>query len=330
MINWAILGTGFISNTVAEAIRQSSGSNLAAVAGRSRERVEAFAAEQGIPKAYFNYDDALADNDIDAVYIGLPNHAHLPMVKLAAAAGKAILSEKSLTTTYEDAEELIACVKAHDTFFVEGLMYLSHPLYPQVERLLGDERLGAIRSVNGFYAANIKDVANPAGGGTLYNLGCYPASLLQFVVQRAFGEEAFSRRRITAVGNRDTDGNICDAAVSARFENGVHATLQSTDSYGMHHGFEVIGENGTLTFRTNPWLPVAGDNILEIKEHGASPERIELPAEHDAFYYQIMMVEDCLKRGAKQADRPSPRWTDSLEIMRFLTDWEQAAKSTVS
>ena len=325
MINWAILGTGFISRTVADAINDSDGSRLAAVAGRSAAGVTAFAEEYDIPNAYADFGEALADDQIDAVYIGLPNHVHLPMVRAAAEAGKAILSEKSLTTTYEDAEQLIACVEKHDVFFVEGLMYLSHPLYKRVGDLLRDERLGSIRSINAVYAADIKDVTNPAGGGTLYNLGCYPASLLQFVVQQCCGESVFGERTLAAVGSRDGHGNIIDAAASVRFDNGIHATLQSTDSYGMHHSFDVVGDAGSLSFRTNPWLPAAGDNVIEIRTHKKSAEQIVVSDPHDAFHHQIRMVEDCLKQGLRQAPRPSPRWSDSLEIMRFLTDWEQAA-----
>lgn len=327
MINWAILGTGFISNTVAESIKQSDGSSLVAVAGRSRPAVELFAANQSVQKSYFSYDDVFADEDVDAVYIGLPNHVHMPMVRAAAAAGKAILSEKSLTTTYEDAETLFDAVKANGVFFVEGLMYLSHPLFVSLAALLADERLGPIRSINAVYAANIKDVVNPAGGGTLYNLGCYPASLLHFVIQTACGEDVFSKRSTMAVGNLNDDGNICDAATSVRFENGIHATLQSTDSYGMHHSFEIVGEKGSLRFCTNPWHPLAGDNVLEIREHGKDADRIVIFDEHDSFYHQIRTVEDCIKRGVNQASRPSPRWKDSLEIMHFLNEWERSARS---
>lgn len=326
MIGWAILGTGFISNTVANAIKQSDGSFLATVAGRQQASVEAFAQVHDIPKTYTDFEAAIADDSVDAVYIGLPNNIHLPMVKLAAAKGKAILSEKSLTTTYADAVELIETVKSHNVFFVEGLMYLSHPLFTQVAKLVTDERLGTIRSITGAYAANIKDVVNPKGCGTLYNLGCYPASLLHFVIQQAFGATTFADYQISAVGNLNSDGNICDTAASIRFNNGVLASLQSTDSYGHHNSFEIIGDLGTLRFCTNPWHPLAGDNVLELQVHDQASETIVIPDAHDSFYYQIKAVEDRLKNSEVQARRPAPRWQDSLEIMHLLTQWEQAAR----
>jgi predicted dehydrogenase len=248
------------------------------------------------------------------------------MVRAAAAAGKVILSEKSLTTTYADATSLVAAVQDAGVFFVEGLMYLSHPLYAQFATLLRDPRLGEIRSINGVYAADIKDVVNAAGGGTLYNLGCYPASLLHFVVQQACGEESLRDYQIAAVGSLNSDGNICDTAAAFKFGNGVQATLQSTDSYGMHHSFEVMGTKGSLRFVTNPWLPSAGENIIEIAPYKGAVESVVVESGFDAFHHQIAMVEDCVARGVKEATRPSPRWSDSLAIMRFLTDWEAAVR----
>ena len=327
MLRWAVLGTGFISDTVADAIKQSDGSSLVAVCGRSSEKVTDFAKRHDVPKTYVDQSDLMADPDVDAVYIGLPNHVHLPATRAAAQAGKAVLSEKSLTTTYADAETLIESVQSSNTFFLEGLMYLSHPLYRKLASLLTDQRLGAIRTVHAVYAANIKDVVNPAGRGTLYNLGCYPASLLHFVIQQACGEDAFSNYRIKASGNLNSDGNICDAAASIHFENGILATLHSTDSYGMHHAFEIVGTDGSLRFYTNPWHPLAGDNLLEIREHGNPAERIIHSDTHNSFFYQIKVVEQCVAQGLTQAPRPSPRWRDSLEIMRLLTDWEAAARA---
>ncbi len=324
MLRWAIFGTGFISNTVIEAIAQCDGSTVAVVAGRTPERVAQMAADHSIAATSLSYEEVLADDDIDAVYIGLPNHAHADLSVAAAAAGKAVLSEKSLTTTMESAHALLDGVASHGTFFVEGLMYLAHPFYEEVAELLLDDRLGTVRSVTGHYAANIWEVVNPAGKGTIYNLGCYPASLLQLVMQTVFGEESFADRSLAAVANQNDDGNVCDTAVSVRFGNGVIASLQSSDSFGTSSDFAIIGDKGTLRFVTNPWMPVAGDNVVTLTQDGVA-ETIVVHDKHDAFYHQIKLVERCVAEGRTEAQRPSPRHQDSRELMAFLTDWEAAA-----
>lgn len=329
MLRWAILGTGFISGTVASAIAQSDGSRVEIVSGRNAERLADFQAEHGIRRGITDYREAVADHEVDVVYIGLPNHLHLESTLAAAAAGKAVLCEKSLTTDMAAADALIDGVEARGTFFVEGLMYLAHPLFERVVELVADGRLGTVRSIDGRYAADIWQLVNPAGKGTIYNLGCYPVSLLQLVIQSAFGEEAFAGRALSGAGNLNGDGNICDAALAVRFDNGVLATLQSTDSFGDSGEFSIAGDRGVLRFETNPWLPAAGDNVLTWREFGPgydTPEVIVVKDGNDAFHHQIKLVERCLAAGLTEAPRPSPRLGDSREIMAMLTEWEAASR----
>ncbi len=320
-LRWAIIGSGFISNTIVEAIGQSEGSIVELVAGRNPERLEAFRAAHQIPRSMQSFEDAVRDESVDAVYIGLPNHMHHEVAVAAVAAGKAVLSEKSLTTTMESANALIGGVSGR-SFFVEGLMYLAHPLYQTVVDLLEDGRLGALQSVSGRYSADIWEVVNPAGRGTIYNLGCYPASLLHLVVQTMCGDDAFMDRVTSGAGNLAPDGTVGDAALLVRFGNGVLANLHSTDNYGMSHGFSIIGDRGVLTFETNPWLPGAGANVLTWTAYDSAPETIVVEDPHDAFYHQIKLVERGVINGQLEAERPSPRLQDSLEIMSLLTEWE--------
>ncbi|WIY27282.1 Gfo/Idh/MocA family protein [Parasedimentitalea psychrophila] len=323
MLRWAVLGTGFISNTVARAIQQSEGSELWTVSGRNPSAVQAFQEQFSIPNHSIGYDGALNDPNVDVAYIGLPNHLHHTLTAQAAAQGKAVLSEKSLTTTMAQAHELVSAVQQASTFFVEGYMYLAHPLYQRLQELLLDGRLGELRAIHGHYAADIWQVTNPQGRGTLYNLGCYPVSLMHLVVQTMCGEDMFASRRLAGFGAVSAhDGTICDAAMTARFDNGVLASLQSTDSYGMAHGFTISGTKGELRFVTNPWLPSDGANHLQWCPYDGAVEDIFVETGFDAFYHQIKMVEQNLTQGRTEAQRPSPRLQDSLEIMEFLTEWE--------
>ncbi len=98
------------------------------------------------------------------------------------------------------------------------------------------------------------------------------------------------------------------------------ATLQSSDTRDMSYGFEIVGTKGTLRWVTNPWLPVAGDNVLEWKEHNQEPELITVSDPMDSFAHQVEMMESLIARKRIEAARPSPRWQDSLEVMSLLTE----------
>ncbi|WP_054006838.1 Gfo/Idh/MocA family protein [Cypionkella psychrotolerans] len=322
MLRWGIAGTGFISDTMARAIASSVKSEIVAVSGQDAGRLAGFADRFGIAGRHLDYEEMLADPGVDAVYIGLPSHLHHQAVRAAAAQGKMIVSEKPLTTTMVEAEALAEAVRAADVFFVEGLMYLHHPLIAAMGEIIGSGRLGAIRSVRGAYEADIWRVVNPKGRGTIYNLGCYPASLLQYVMQVAYGPEAFGTRQASGFGNLGADGMICDAALTVRFDNGVLASIQASDSYGMAFEFAISGEKGVLCCKTNPWLPGACENILQVQPHDGAVEEIVVSTGLDAFQHQVVCVENAHRMGLKQASRPAPLLADSLEVMAMLTTWE--------
>jgi len=222
-----------------------------------------------------------------------------------------------------DAQSLITSVRRAKTFFAEALMYLAHPWYQQVCGILNDGRLGELRAVEGSYAANIHALANPLGKGTIYNLGCYPASLLQLVMQTLCGPTSFNHRQMFAVGNRlpNTD-NLGEASTCVKFNNAVTATLHSTDTYGMAHAFRILGDNGVLEFVSNPWLP-GQSNHLRWRPFQGTAEDIIFEDKWDSFYHQIQMVEQALASGHLEPQRPSPRHQDSLELMAFLTQWDE-------
>jgi len=185
--------------------------------------------------------------------------------------------------------------------------------------------------VRASYSANIAHLVNPEGKGTLYNLGCYPVSLLQLVMQTVCGHDMFRDRLTQGVGNLSTsDANVIEAAASVRFGNGVLANLHSTDCYGNSHEFSVSGDNGVLRFETNPWLPVAGPNTISWSPFGGQREDIVVVSDHDAFVHQIQMVERHVAAGDTEPARPSPRLADSIEIMEMLTEWEALCRESTT
>jgi predicted dehydrogenase len=326
MLRWAIVGTSFISDTMAGAIDASPGSVATVVIGRDPERLEAFRVRHGIARAVMSLEDALAAPDVDVVYVGTPNHVHHEATILAAGAGKAVLSEKSLTVSMEQAHALLGAVRG-TVFFVEGLMYLAHPLIARFVDVLRDGRLGTLKAVHASYAANIAHLVNPDGRGAIYNLGCYPASLVQVVVDVMGADGTFADHELVSCGTTsDAEANVVEAVAAVRFSNGVLATIHTAETYGNASRFEVHGTNGTLTFVTNPWLPERGDSSFVWRPFDGEPQTIVVTDPLDAFDHQVRMVEARIAAGRLESERPSPRLDDSLRLMQFLTEWEAAAR----
>ena len=326
MLRWAVVGTSFISDTMVRAISASPNSTVTVAVGRDEARLSEFCERHSIPKSTMSVEAAIADPEVHVVYVGTPNHVHHETTRLAATAGKAVLSEKSLAVSMSQTEELLSAVQGR-VFFVEGLMYLAHPVLARFLDVLRDGRLGELKSLSASYAANIAHLVNPHGGGAVFNLGCYPASLVQLVVDALQGDGSFDDCSVVAQGNVSTvDGNVCEAVAAVRFDSGVLATLCTAETYGNVARFEVQGANGTLAFVTNPWLPERGENRFSWTGFNGDFEEFVVTDPLDAFDHQVRMVEANIAAGRLEAERPSPRLQDSRALMAFLTEWEALAR----
>lgn len=323
-LNWGVLGTSFISGIMADAIEKHDGSNLYAVAGRSPQGLDAFVQQHPVQRQYDHYDALISDPDVDVVYIGLPNHIHHEYVIKAANAGKAILCEKSLSVNMADTDAALDAVARNGVFFLEGLMYLTHPFASQIATLIRGGALGEIKSINASYCASIAQFVNPGSKGAIYNLGCYPASLIHLVMQNASADGQCPAWNLTARGRRNSDDNVCETAAVIQFANGTLAQLHCAEDYGMFWAFSVAGTKGRMEIVSNPWLPeTKGNQIRVLPYEGEGDEQNYSPeADGDAFHYQVRQVWDALKGGQLSLSRPAARPADSRQIMQLLTQWE--------
>lgn len=323
-IKWGFLGTSFISGVMADAIHKEGNTRIHAVAGRSQSTLKQFALDHEVASTTTDFDAVINDNNVDIVYIALPNHLHHEYIIKAANAGKAILCEKSLSVDMEKTAEALAAVGKHNVFFMEGLMYLHHPFTSKILNMLDSGIIGEVRSLQGHYCASIAQFVNPESKGALYNLGCYPASLLHLIMQHCFGEKSFDNYTITASGRRGADGNVCESAATLQFENGVVCQLHTAEDYGLHSGFTILGTEGCIQLTSNPWLPEATGNQIIIQKYEQQVETVEVEADGDAFLYQVRKTREYLEAGFKHAQRPAAQPKDSYQVMELLTRWEQA------
>jgi D-xylose 1-dehydrogenase (NADP+, D-xylono-1,5-lactone-forming) len=182
-LKWGIMGCAQIATgSVMPAIADSEYGVIEGVASRGLQKSRAAAAGFGVDKAYGSYEELLDDGEIDAVYIPLPNHLHYEWVIRAAEAGKHVLCEKPIALTTAQAREMVnACNKA-GVHLAEAFMYRHHPRIAQLKEILAAGEIGDIRSIRGtFTYNNAEDSANIRyqsewGGGSLYDIGCYPLS----------------------------------------------------------------------------------------------------------------------------------------------------------
>ena len=143
-VRWGIIATGSIAKQFARGVQESETGELIAVGSRNLESAERFGSEFEIERPYGCYEDLLANEEVDAVYISTPHTLHAEWAIKAAHAGKHILCEKPLTTSYETAVPVIEAAQKHDVFLMEAFMYRC---YPQTEKLIELIRQGDRKSV---------------------------------------------------------------------------------------------------------------------------------------------------------------------------------------
>lgn len=190
-VRWGILGTATIAReAVLPAMQQLSLHKrlaLAGIASRDLARAEQTADAFGVERAYGSYESLLDDDSIDAVYIPLPNHLHVPYAKKALDAGKHVLCEKPIALNASEAEELVLhASRSPHLKLMEAFMYRLHPQWQWARAAVAEGRIGKVRSIHSFFSFYEDDpdciLQRPDwGGGGLMDVGCYSVSLSRYL-----------------------------------------------------------------------------------------------------------------------------------------------------
>jgi predicted dehydrogenase len=252
VLRWGILGPGRIAPRLVRAIGRCARGTLHAVASRDAGRAAAFAATHGVARSYGSYDELLADPAIDVVYVSLPNHLHARWTVAALEAGKHVLCEKPLALTVADVDTVIDASARSGRIAVEAFMYLHHPQTLRAVELARDGSLGRLELVNGTFSffltyPNDPRVDPTMGGGSLWDVGCYPVSL----ARRVAGEEP---DRVHAFARFDERGVDRTFIGQMHFPGGLLAQFDSGFAAPDRERIEIVGSDATLVL-TAPFLP---------------------------------------------------------------------------
>ena len=222
-VRWGVLGTANIARgCTIPGMKLAKDCELYAIAGRNLEKAEAFKQEFGFQKAYGSYEELIADKDVQALYIPLPNNLHLQWVKQALNSGKHVICEKPLALTAAEAKEMFETARKNGVYLMEAYAYLHSPY---VESLKKDVASGIIGDVDyietAFVTQGYKEdirLHKELGGGAMYDLGCYCTTMILSLID-SDAEYVKAVAEFTELGvDVMTSGII-------RFGNGVRAAF---------------------------------------------------------------------------------------------------------
>ncbi len=320
-IGYCAVGLGRISvQHFMPGAKDSRYSKITALVSGHRDKAEKLAAEYGIPTkniySYENYDEIAGNQEIDAVYIGLPNNMHAEYTIRAAKAGKHVLCEKPMATTVKDSQAMIdACRKANKKLMIAYRCQLE-PSNLAAIKLIRDGKLGkieAIESANGF---NIKPGEwrlnkSLAGGGPLMDVGIYSLNACRYLT----GEEPTELKGYSSVIDKDGRFNEVEENLSwtMKFPSGVVASCNTTYGAEMNGSYTVHGSNGIL--RAEPAFSyegisfkaqIKGEAPIEQKSDEKDPAQFQREADH--------MSQSILNN-----QEPKPNGEEGLRDMKLMT-----------
>ena len=269
-LRWGILSTADIAATkVIPGIQRAARCEVVAIGSRDVDRARRLADRLGIPKAHGSYEALLADPDVDAVYIPLPNHLHAEWTIAAARAGKHVLCEKPLALTAAQAQDMVDACRDAGVLLMEAFMYRQHPSWITARELVESGRIGRLQAVDSWFSyfnddpRNIRNIAE-AGGGALYDIGCYSVNLSRML----FASEP---TRVQATITRDPVLGV-DTVTSAvlGFEGGV-ATFTCSTRAEPDQRVDIYGTGGRISIEIPFNIPPDRPTRISLTAGGDPP-----------------------------------------------------------
>jgi D-xylose 1-dehydrogenase (NADP+, D-xylono-1,5-lactone-forming) len=285
-VRWGFLSTANINDLVLAGAAESDRVAVIAVASRDTSRAEAYAGERGIERAYGSYEALLADPDLEAIYISLPNAMHVDWSVRALEAGKHVLCEKPLTRRADEAERAFEAADRAGRFLMEAFMYRHNPQTARLAELVSGGAIGQLRIVRAAFSFPLADTADvrlsrELDGGALMDVGCYCVSGTRLLAGEPL--EVFGRQVLAPSGVHEL------FAATMQFPGDVLGQLDAGLVLPVRDELEAIGEEGSL-FLDDPWhcrRPVielrTADGVEEIAVEPANSYRLELENLSDAI-----------------------------------------------
>ena len=246
-LHWGVMGTADIAKTATiPSLRAADNARLYAIAGRSMEKAQSFRERFGFERAYGSYDELLADANVEAVYIPLPNDLHCPWAIKAMEAGKHVLCEKPLAISEEQEIKMFDCARKNGVLLMEGFAYLHSPIVQAIKQEVESGVIGDIRYLESAFLGGIRPdtdirLRRETFGGSMYDLGCYPLSMALWMldgeITKVHAAAEFTEKKI----------DLYSTALLT-FESGAVASLTCGMALeeGRRDGLSIFGTKGEI------------------------------------------------------------------------------------
>ena len=337
-LNWGIIGLGKIAETFANGFFSSSNANLLSVASKDKFKLEKFRSAFKIEKNFLfnNYEDLINCNEVDIIYIALPNVYHYFWTAKSIQNNKNVLVEKPATMNVLEAENIEKNLINKNIFFSEGYMYRYLPQIELILKIIKDNKIGELLSLESSFGINIltkkkffifdrKKKINPndrkfnkkLGGGCIYDLGCYPSSL-SLLINSLNTKNNSNDFKIFNIKNEigETEVEI-DASANILFNNGFNAKLNSSFKRNLGSQSTIKGTNGSIILK-DTWH---GNNVI-LNLDKKNYKEFDLGKKENIYSYQIEKLSEDVINGKLHPNYPGMSIKDTIQNMKIIQNWK--------
>lgn len=313
-INWAIIAPGNIAKDFATALRGVANANAYSVASRDPKKAAAFASEFGFDTSAKSYEELLADPNIDVVYRASPHSFHVEQSMACLKAGKAVLCEKPMAINAREADAVFALAKERGLFYMEAVWTRLMPVLHQVRQWLDEGRIGEVEMVQASFGFGLPFDAShrlynkDLGGGALLDVGIYPITFAQWVMQQA-------PTKILAMGSIGQSGVDEKNAALLSYPNGAIANLNSAINSHTSQEAWIYGSKGKIHIPKFWYCREA--TLFE----GQQQTPLSIPHRINGYEYEIEEVNNCLSQGLLES--PGMPWHESASVMQIMDEVRQ-------
>ena len=295
--NWGILAPGNIARKFTTELQQLDNARVYAVGSRNAERAKKFADEFGVGHYYDNYEDLVADPEVDIIYIASPHALHTEHALLCLNHKKPVLCEKALALNKTEVDKMVKSALENGVFFMEAFFTPHQPSYKEAKRIIESGELGKVKYIQGWFGFNrapynnSQRLLNPTlGGGALLDIGLYPVfDMLYFLGEP---DQILAKAEFAETG--------VDESISIRFDypEGKSASIYASFVAASGAGTDILCEFGTLRLRRSNAI----EQWLEVDKPGSEVKRYSWEENACGLKLEAAEAMRCLDENRLQSD----------------------------
>ena len=336
-INWGIIGLGNIAHEFSKAFAETKNAKLLAIASKNENKLKKFREQFNVELkfSFKNYQELIDCDEVDIVYIALPNSLHKHWILNAIKNKKNILVEKPATINFSEANEIRDHLKKTNIFFSEAFMYRYHPQIQSVIKIIKDNKIGNLLSMKSSFGEDIltkkklfffikKKEIDPKsrkfdknlGGGCILDLGCYPSSFSLLIGSLKNKLNMNSLEILNAIVEKGETGVDIDSKAELSFQDGFRSKIHASFKNNLGSKSIIYGEKGTI-FLNDSW---SGGNII-VHSKDNFEQKLSFANNKNIYGYQIEEISKNLIQGLNKINFPIMSLEETLLNMKIINDW---------